>query len=89
MSGRITCAYIERRELVLAAAGFSLALMDGAAGPAKAVPGRFDSALAPTKAVTRGLDPRVHPLRIELFTKKMACRVIRAFTPVFAGYARQ
>jgi hypothetical protein len=55
----------------------------------KAVPGRFDSALAPTKAVTRvagldpGIDPRVHPLRIELFTKKMACRVIRAFAPVF------
>jgi hypothetical protein len=34
--------------------------------------------------VTRGLDPRVHPFR-----KKMDCRVIRAFTPVFAGYARQ
>jgi hypothetical protein len=49
---------------------------------AKADSGRFDAALAPTNAVTRGLYPRVHPLRIELFTKKMACRVIRAFTDV-------
>jgi hypothetical protein len=28
----------------------------------------------------RGLDPRIHRL-----AKRMDCRVIRAFTPVFAG----
>jgi thioredoxin reductase len=45
--------------------------------------------LAPTTAVARvpgldpGIDPRVHPLRMEHFAKKMDCRVIRAFTPVF------
>jgi hypothetical protein len=36
---------------------------------------RFDSVLAPITAVTRGLDPRVHHLREEHFTKKMDCRV--------------
>jgi hypothetical protein len=41
----------------------------------KADSGRFDSAAASTNAVTRGLDPRVHYLRIELFAKKMDCRV--------------
>jgi hypothetical protein len=40
-------------------------------------------------AVTTGLDPVVHPLRIKFFAKKMDCRVIRAVTPDFAGYARQ
>jgi hypothetical protein len=36
----------------------------------KAVPARFESALAPTTTVTRGLDPRVHPLRIEPFCEE-------------------
>jgi hypothetical protein len=39
--------------------------------------------------VTRGLDPRVHPLRkmkvCFAFREEMDCRVIRALTPVFAG----
>jgi hypothetical protein len=42
---------------------------------AKAHLARFNSVRAPTTAVTRGLDPRVHPFRIELFAKKMGCRV--------------
>jgi hypothetical protein len=42
---------------------------------AKAHPAQFDLVLAPTTAVARGLDPRVHPLRIEHLAKKMDCRV--------------
>jgi hypothetical protein len=37
--------------------------------------GRFGSVLVPSTAVTRGLDPRVHLLRIKLVRKKMDCRV--------------
>jgi hypothetical protein len=36
----------------------------------------------PLSAVTRGLDPRVHPLRKKLFAKKMDARVNSAFTRV-------
>jgi hypothetical protein len=32
---------------------------------AKAVPGRFESTVAPSVAVTRGLDPRLHLLRVD------------------------
>jgi len=38
--------------------------------------------------VVAGLDPAIHPLRKMLYAKEMDPRVKRAFTPVFAGYAR-
>jgi hypothetical protein len=38
--------------------------------------------------VFAGLDPAIHPLRKKRHAKVMHPRVIRVFTPVFAGYAR-
>jgi hypothetical protein len=48
--------------------------MEGIEGLLQRVPSRFDSALAPSAAVIRGLDPRLHPLCI-YFVNLMDARV--------------
>src|SRR4051812_45627448 len=84
-SGMHALASIPRRTELRASSGrsrTSAAQSHGIRAPRRprlshAAPGFFSSCdgAYPFSGVTRGLDPRVHPLRKSVFAKKMDCRV--------------